>query len=139
MQQKMEFVGRVLIAQVFIIAGLSKIPNYADTWSFMVSTGVPGGLLPMVILLEVIGGLALLCGIQTRFIAVVLAMFSLITAFVFHNNFADQLQLMMFIKNIAISGGLIMLAASAANAFSVDARSSAYKKSVSNTEDVSVS
>ena len=76
----------------------------------MEAMGIPGGLLPLVILLEIGGALALIVGWQQRWAALALAGFSVIAAAVFHTNFGDQMQMIMFMKNLAIAGGLLVLA-----------------------------
>jgi putative oxidoreductase len=115
-------VGRVFIAMIFIMAGLNKIGGYAATQGYMESVGVPGMLLPLVIIVEVLGGLAVLVGWQTRVAAFALAGFSLVSAVLFHNNFGDQMQMIMFMKNIAIAGGMLFLVANGPGAFALDNR-----------------
>lgn len=116
--------GRVLLALIFVMGGLGKIgAGYAPTQGYMDAMGVPGMLLPLVILLEIGGGLALILGWKTRIVSILLAGFTVIAALIFHNNFADQMQMIMFMKNLAISGGLLILAANGAGAFSMDKRS----------------
>ena len=88
----------------------------------MEAMGVPGMLLPLVIALEVGGGLAIIAGWQTRLTAVALAVFTLVAAAIFHNNLADQTQMIMFMKNIAITGGFILLAVHGAGGYSLDNR-----------------
>lgn len=116
-------VARVLLAHIFILAGVSKIMGYAGTQGYMESVGVPGMLLPFVILLELGGGLAILVGWKTRVMAYALAGFSIIAAAIFHNNFADQMQMASFMKNIAIAGGFLLLAEHGAGSYSLDNRS----------------
>ena len=115
-------IARITMAELFLPAGLSKIFGYAGTAGFMESQGVPGLLLPGVIALEVLGGLALLAGFQMRYAAWALAAFTLVTALLFHRNLGDQTQMVMFFKNFAIVGGLIALSALGAGAYSVDGR-----------------
>lgn len=122
MKKISEFTARLLLAQVFLLAGISKISGYADTQGYMEAMGIPGALLPLVILLEAGGGLAIILGWQTRLVAVALALFSLTAAVIFHNNLADQMQLIMFTKNIAIAGGFILLAVHGAGGYSLDNR-----------------
>lgn len=114
--------GRLLMGQIFLLAGISKIGGFAATQGWMESLGVPGFLLPAVILLEIGGGAALILGWQTRLSAVTLAGFSIIAAAIFHNNLADQMQSIMFMKNLAIAGGLLFIAAHGAGELSIDAR-----------------
>jgi putative oxidoreductase len=113
-------VARVFLGHIFLLAGLSKIGAYAGTQGYMEAMGVPGFLLPLVILLEIGGGLAVIAGFQTRLIAYALAAFSVISAVVFHSNFGDQTQMIMFMKNFAIAGGFLLLAGYGAGAYSVD-------------------
>lgn len=115
-------VARILLAHIFILAGMSKITAYAGTQGYMDSMGVPGMLLPLVIILELGGGLALLVGWQTRWMAYALGGFSVIAALIFHNNFADQMQMILFMKNLAITGGLLLIAEHGAGAYSLDNR-----------------
>lgn len=115
-------VARVLLAQIFIMAGISKISGYAGTQGYMDAMGVPGMLLPLVIILELGGGLAILVGWQTRWTAYALGGFTVIAAIIFHSNFADQTNMIMFMKNLALTGGLLLLAEHGAGAFSFDKR-----------------
>jgi putative oxidoreductase len=112
--------GRVLIAHVFILAGLQKISQFDTTQGYMASQGVPGNLLWLVILLEVGGGLAVVLGWQTRLAATALAAFSIAAALIFHWDFANQMQAIMFMKNMAIAGGFLFLAAWGPGDLSVD-------------------
>lgn len=123
MNKYANLVGRILLAHIFLLAGISKISGYAATQGYMEAMGVPGALLPLVIALEVGGALALIIGWQTRVAALALAGFSLVAAVIFHADFADQMQMIMFMKNVAIAGGLVLLAAQGAqDTISVDGR-----------------
>jgi len=117
-----QLTGRALMAAIFIIAGLNKVSSYAGTQGYMESMGIPGALLPLVILLEVGAGLAVLLGWQARIAAFLLAGFSVISALIFHANFADQMQSILFMKNLAMAGGLLFLVAGDAQVWSIDAR-----------------
>jgi putative oxidoreductase len=121
--------GRVLIAAIFILAGINKIPGYEGTQGYMDAMGVPGALLPLVIAFEIGAGLAILIGWQTRIAAFLLAGFCLVSAVIFHGNFGDQMQSILFMKNLAIAGGFLFLVANGAGALSVDARGSASDQS----------
>jgi len=110
-------IARVLMAYIFIMAGWGKITAYSATVGYMESMGVPGALLPLTILIEFGGGLALLFGFQARFAALGLAVFSLITAFLFHGGAEDAIN---FMKNMAMTGGLLFLMLHGAGKFSVD-------------------
>jgi putative oxidoreductase len=107
---------------LFLLSGLGKLGAYAATAGYMASVGVPGALLPLVIAIEILGSVAILLGWQTRVVALLLAGFTLATAVLFHNNFADQVQMIMFLKNLSITGAFLMLAANGAGALSLDAR-----------------
>jgi putative oxidoreductase len=95
--------GRAMLAAIFIIAGISKIGAYAGTQAYMESVGVPGMLLPAVIALEVLGGIAILIGFQTRISATMLAGFTFAAAILFHSDFSQQMQSILFMKNVAIA------------------------------------
>ncbi len=112
--------GRVLISAIFLMAGLSKITAYAGTQAYMESLGVPGALLPAVIALEVFGSLAIIIGYKTKIAAFLLAGFSVVSALIFHNNFADQIQSALFMKNMAIVGGFVFLMVNGAGLLSLD-------------------
>jgi putative oxidoreductase len=118
-----ELAGRVFLAAIFLISGLGKIGAYTGTAAYMASVGVPGALLPLVIATEVLGALAIIIGWKARVAALLLAGFTVLSALIFHSNFADQIQMIMFLKNIAIAGGFLLLVARGAGAFSVDRRS----------------
>jgi len=113
--------GRIGLSLIFIFSGWSKLGAYAGTQQYMEAMGVPGALLPLVIALEIGGGLAVLAGVFTRSAALVLALFSLAAGVLFHADLADQNQFIQLMKNIALGGGLLMLAAYGAGDFSVDA------------------
>lgn len=115
-------VGRVLLALMFVISGWGKIGGYAGTQGYMEAMGVPGAILPLVILLELGGGLAIVLGLFTRSVSVLLAGFTLMAAFIFHYQPAEQMQMLMFMKNLSIAGGFLALAAAGPGAFSLDAR-----------------
>jgi putative oxidoreductase len=122
MEKYVNLAGRVLLAHIFLLAGINKITGYSGTQGYMEAMGVPGMLLPLVILLEIGGALALITGWQTRLAAYALALFSIVGALIFHSNLGDQMQMIMFMKNWAMAGGLLVLAANGAGAFSLDNR-----------------
>jgi len=114
--------GRTMISAIFVMSGLNKITNYAGTSGYMESMGVPGGILPLVIFTEVVFGLMVILGWNTKLAAFALAGFSIFSAFLFHNNFADQNEIANFMKNIAIAGGFFILVAHGAGAYALDNR-----------------
>ena len=104
--------GRGMLAVVFIIAGIGKLgAGYAGTQAYMESAGLPGLLLPAVIALEILGGIAILAGFQTRIVALMLAGFTLMASLLFHSDFSQQIQMILFMKNIGLIGGFMVLAA----------------------------
>ena len=122
-----DLAGRILIAAIFLIAGAGKIGAYAGTQGYMQAHGLPGALLPAVIALEIGGGLLIVTGAWTRVAALALAGFCVLAALIFHANFADAMQQINFLKNLAMAGGFLVLAANGAGAWSVDARRAAPK------------
>jgi len=125
-------IGRLLIAALFLPAGLSKLTGFEGTVGYIASVGLPlpavGAAIAFVV--EIAGSLALIAGFQTRIAAAVLALFTLVATFFFHAFWAAApeqafVQQLMFFKNIAVVGGLLVLVASGAGALSVDARKSA--------------
>ncbi len=102
-------VGRVLISVMFIMAGYSKIGGYEGTQGYMESVGVPGILLPAVIAVELLGGIAVLVGYQTKIAAFLLFGFTILAAVIFHNDFSQQMQMILFTKDLAIGGAFLLL------------------------------
>jgi putative oxidoreductase len=117
-----ELAGRVLLSSLFLVSGLGKMAAYGATAGYMASQGVPGALLPLVIATEVLGAILIIVGWKTRVVAFLLAGFSLLTAFAFHSNFADQNQATHFLKNVAIAGAFLLLVANGAGPLSLDRR-----------------
>ena len=114
--------GRILLSVIFITAGWSKIGGYAGTAGYMDSMGVPGMLLPAVILVEFGGGVALAIGAFTRYAALALGAFCILTALLFHRDFAQGMNSIMFMKDLALAGGMLYVYAHGAGALSVDAK-----------------
>lgn len=117
-------VGRIIIALIFIMSGLTKLGAAEQTQGYIASVGLPFPLLGYLIALatEIGVGLLLLVGYQTRIAAAWLAVFTVATAVFFHNNFADQNTMINFLKNLMITGGLLQIVATGATALSLDAR-----------------
>jgi putative oxidoreductase len=122
MNAYVHLLGRILLALIFIVSGVGKISDVAGTAGYIESAGLPGILVWPTIALEVLGGIAIVIGFQTRIAAFALALFTLVAAVLFHTNFADPMQSIMFMKNLSMAGGLLLLAASGATALSVDKR-----------------
>ena len=118
------FGGRLLIGLPFAMSGLSKLAAIGPTTDMIRAAGLPLPPLALAVsvTVEVGGGLLLIAGFQTRIVAAVLALFALATAFSFHSNFADQNQMIHFLKNVMMAGGLLQIVAFGAGALSVDNR-----------------
>ena len=114
-----KLIGRILLALMFVLGGYSKIGGYAGTQAYMASAGVPGALLPLVIITELLGGLLIVVGYKTRLVALALAGFTLIAGLLFHMA-PDPVQKIMFMKNLAITGGFLVLFASGPGRWSLD-------------------
>ena len=125
----MALAGRVLLALVFLLSGIGKLRGFDGTVAYISSVGLPlaGVLAALALALEIVAGVALILGYRTRWAALALAAFTLVAAFLFHNfwSMPEQAQVMqqiMFLKNLAIAGGLLMVAAYGPGAWSVDRR-----------------
>lgn len=118
------FVGRILLAAIFVISSFGKIAAPDATQGYIASVGLPAPVLSYLaaIVIELSGGVLLLAGYRTRVVAAALAAFSIISALVFHQALGDQNQLFHFLKNLAMAGGLIQVVAFGAGAFSIDNR-----------------
>jgi len=114
--------ARGILGLFFIYFGLDKFVGYSDTAIYMSSFGVTDLLLPMVILLEVGGGIALLVGWRLKMVAGLLAGFTILAALVFHSDFSEQVQTILFMKNMAIAAGLLLFVAVGAGQLSLDAQ-----------------
>ncbi|MEW5965029.1 MAG: DoxX family protein [Pseudomonadota bacterium] len=118
----LSLVARIFMAAIFIQAGAGKIPGYAGTQAYMAKSGVPGELLPLVIALEIAGGVAILVGLYARLAGLALALFTIAAAVMFHSEVGDRMQLIHFMKNVAIAGGLLLLAANGPGRIAVNDR-----------------
>ncbi|MCB1539647.1 MAG: DoxX family protein [Rhodoblastus sp.] len=114
--------GRIFMSAIFISAGYKKIFGYAGTAAYMAKMGVPGALLPLVVLTELGGGLLILFGFQTRIVAFLLAGFSLLSGLLFHYAVGDAGNMIHFWKNVAIAGGFLGMVAHGAGAWSIDGK-----------------
>lgn len=123
MDKWITLLARVLLAQVFFLAGIGKLgAGYAATQGYMAAMGVPGFLLPLVIALEIGGGLALALGVKARWVALLLAGFSVASALLFHWEPGNSQQMIQLTKNLAMAGGLLMVFAYGAGTLSWDGR-----------------
>lgn len=122
LQNSINLTGRVLMGAFWLFFGVTKLGAIGGMQAYMSAFGVPTFLVYPVIALEIIGGLLLLVGYQTRYVAIALAGFSVAAGVIFHSNVADQTQLILFGKNIAIAAGLLLIAANGAGAYSLDER-----------------
>lgn len=116
-----QLAARLSLALLFIIAGFNKIGGYEGVAGYMASMGVPGILLPLVIALELLGGIAIAIGFRTRPVAFLLAGFSVLTGLLFHSPL-DPNEQTQFLKNLAIAGGFLLLVAHGAGAYALDGR-----------------
>jgi putative oxidoreductase len=121
-QSVSELAGRILLSALFLLSGLGKLGAYAATAGYMAAVGLPSALLPATIAIEVLGALAIILGWKTRVVAALLAGFTLLAAIIFHSNFADQIQMIMFLKNLSITGAFLLLVANGAGPLSIDQR-----------------
>lgn len=116
--------GRVLLSVIFVLSGISKVGAPAGMIGYIESAGLPFPTvaLALAVLVELVGGIALILGYRTRLVAAALAVFSVATALAFHSQLGDQNQFIHFFKNIAMAGGLLQVVAFGAGRFSLDAR-----------------
>ncbi|VTU45192.1 DoxX family protein [Variovorax sp. PBL-E5] len=126
------FVGRILLAAIFIVSSLGKIAAPEATQGYIASVGLPVPVLSYLasIVIELGGGLLLLAGYRTRVVAAGLAAFSIVSALIFHHALGDQNQLFHFFKNLAMAGGLIQVVAFGAGAFSIDNRKQVLRRTL---------
>lgn len=116
--------GRLLLAAIFLLSGFGKLTAAAGTIGYIQAAGLPAPAVAyaIAVAVELIGGVMLVLGYQARLVAAALAGFSLVTAFAFHGNFADQNQMIHFLKNVAIAGGMLQIVAFGAGSFSLDGK-----------------
>jgi len=131
-QSALNLIGRILIVALFLPAGLSKLTGFEGTLAYFASLGIPAPTfaLAATIVIEIIGGIALLVGYKTRLVAIILAIFTLAAAVTGHAFWAAPadaafIAQLLFFKNIAVMGGLLVLASAGAGSFSIDGRKEA--------------
>ena len=115
-----EVFGRIFLSTIFLFEGINKIFNYEGTIEYMESFNVPEFLAIPTIILEILFPLLLIIGYQTKLSALVLAIFTLATALIFHTDFTNQMQLISFLKNFAIAGGFLIIFVNGAGKYSID-------------------
>jgi len=113
-------IGRLLISFIFLMSGLNKISNYANTSGWMESMGVSSSLLPLVIIIEILAAIAIILGWKTKIAAFLLAGFCILSGLIFHNDFSNQVKMIMLMKNFAIAGGFLILVVNGPGNFSLD-------------------
>ena len=118
--QVIEVLGRIFLSALFLIEGINKIFNYEGTTQYMESFGVPEYLAIPAIILEILFPLLLIIGYKTKIAALVMAIFTIVVAVIFHTNFEDHMQLIAFFKDIAIAGGFLIIFANGAGKYSID-------------------
>ncbi|WFU45644.1 DoxX family protein (plasmid) [Bradyrhizobium sp. CB82] len=134
MNRYLPLVGRVLIGLPFVMSGLGKLAAFGPTTAMIAAAGLPVPPLAYIVAvaLELGGGILLIAGYQVRFVALAQAVFCIAAGVAFHNNFADQNQMIHFLKNVMMAGGLLQIAAFGAGTLSLDNRLSKGSVSVAN-------
>ena len=120
MANVLDLIGRILISALFLISAFNKVFNLDGSMGWMESFGVPGMLLIPAIILEIVGPVLIVIGYKTKLAAGLLSLFCISTAFIFHNDFADQMQFTSFLKNVALAGGFLILFVNGAKGISLD-------------------
>ncbi len=120
MSNLLDLVGRILISFLFLLNGIYKISNYYETVDWIEGFGLPGFLIIPAIILEIIAPLSIILGYKVKISASLLCLFCISTAFIFHSDFSNQMQLNSFLKNIGLAGGFLFLAINGAKGYSLD-------------------
>ena len=115
-------VGRILIANIFLIDGINKISYYEGVAEWMFLKGVPEYLLPLVILLEIGGALAIILGWRVKLFSLLFFVFCILTAIIFHSDFTNNMDKVIFMKNMSMAGGFLFLFLHGGGDFSLDKR-----------------
>ena len=116
----LEAIGRIFLSALFLINGISKILYYEGTLEYMENFNVPGYLLIPAIIIEILFPILLIIGYKTRLSAIVLSLFTILLAVIFHTDFSNQMQLTAFLKNFAIAGGFLIIFVRGAGKYSID-------------------
>ena len=117
-----DLIGRILISSIFLLSGYNKIFNYSGTISWMEGFGIPGFLLAPTIILEIILPILIIIGYKTRLAAILLAVFCITTAVIFHYDFSDQMQTVQLLKNFGLAGGFLFIAVNGPKEWAVEAK-----------------
>jgi|TARA_X000001036_G_scaffold195743_1_gene184526 putative oxidoreductase len=120
MSNLIDFIGRLLISALFLLSAYNKILSIDGTMGWMEGFGIPGLLLYPTIAFEIILPLFIIIGYQARLSASLLAIFCISTAFIFHNNFNDQMQTIAFLKNLGLAGGFLFILANGTKDWSIE-------------------
>ena len=120
MSNILDLIGRIFISLVFLLSGINKIGNYEGTVGWMESLGMPGIFLIPAIILEISAPILIMIGYKVKVSAALLSIFCVATAVIFHNDFSNQMQLISFMKNIALAGGFLFIVVNGAKDFSLD-------------------
>ena len=115
-----ELVGRIFISALFLIEGVGKLFTQEQVITYMEDYGVPGILFIPAVVVEILFPLLLIVGYKTRLAALVMTLFTLTVAIIFHTDFSDGMQLIFFLKDLAIAGGFMIIIAYGSNKFSID-------------------
>ena len=115
-----DLMGRIFISLVFLLSGYNKIFNYDNTISWMEGFGIPGFLLWPAIVLEILLPIFIIIGYRTQISAIILAIFCLTTALIFHYDFANQMQTIAYLKNFGLAGGFLFIAANGPKAWAIE-------------------
>ena len=115
-----DLIGRIFISSVFLLSGYNKIFNYDGTVTWMEGYGVPGFLLWPTIILEIILPVLIIIGYKTQLSAILLAIFSISTALIFHLDFSNQMQVIALLKNFGLAGGFIFMAINGPGSWALD-------------------
>jgi putative oxidoreductase len=115
-----ELVGRIFLSAIFLLAGVGKIFNFESTTEYMESFNVPGYLITPAIIIEILFPILIIIGYRTKLSAIILSLFAILLAIIFHNDFSNQMQLMSFLKNFAIAGGFMIIFVYGSNKISLD-------------------
>ena len=116
----MDFIGRLLISALFLFSAYNKVLSIDGTMGWMEGFGIPGLLLYPAIALEIILPLLIIIGYKAKLSAGLLAIFCILTAFIFHYDFTEQMQIIDFLKNIGLAGGFLFIVVNGAKDFSLD-------------------